>query len=152
MPSLQKQMSTPGLYTANFVASCALLRPGRDYEESLRLFAPYREVREPNAEVRNALRDLLIRGKTGQSRSWCSSTTRYQQDSEWKEKTQWHDCGVYGGFSPGFLEQSCLDTTSSPSQGSRLPTESRLHLPIHSGVRSDRERTLTNGVAGHLLR
>jgi single-strand DNA-binding protein len=22
---------------------------------------------------------------------------RYQQDSEWKEKTQWHDCVLYGG-------------------------------------------------------
>ncbi len=51
-------------YTASFVASRALLRPGRDYEESLRLFAPYGEVREPNSEVRTALRDLLIRGKS----------------------------------------------------------------------------------------
>ncbi len=26
-----------------------------------------------------------------------ATTRRYQQDSEWKEKTQWHDCVVYGG-------------------------------------------------------
>ena len=25
------------------------------------------------------------------------TTRRYQQDSEWKEKTQWHDCVLYGG-------------------------------------------------------
>ena len=26
-----------------------------------------------------------------------ATTRRYQQDSEWKEKTQWHDCVVHGG-------------------------------------------------------
>lgn len=26
-----------------------------------------------------------------------ATTRRYQQDSEWKEKTQWHNCVVYGG-------------------------------------------------------
>ena len=26
-----------------------------------------------------------------------ATTRRYQQDSEWKEKTQWHDCVLYGG-------------------------------------------------------
>jgi single-strand DNA-binding protein len=25
-----------------------------------------------------------------------ATTRRYQQDSEWKQKTQWHDCVVYG--------------------------------------------------------
>src|SRR3954452_25447745 len=25
-----------------------------------------------------------------------ATTRRYQQDSEWKEKTQWHDCVLYG--------------------------------------------------------
>jgi single-strand DNA-binding protein len=28
------------------------------------------------------------------------SMKRYQQDSEWKEKTYWHDCVVYGGYAP----------------------------------------------------
>ncbi len=26
-----------------------------------------------------------------------ATTRRYQQDSEWKKKAQWHDCVVYGG-------------------------------------------------------
>jgi single-strand DNA-binding protein len=26
-----------------------------------------------------------------------ATTRRYQQDSEWKEKTQWHDCVFFGG-------------------------------------------------------
>jgi single-strand DNA-binding protein len=29
-----------------------------------------------------------------------ATTKRYQQDSEWKEKTYWHDCVVYGGHAP----------------------------------------------------
>jgi single-strand DNA-binding protein len=29
-----------------------------------------------------------------------ATTKRYQQDSEWKEKTNWHDCVVYGGHAP----------------------------------------------------
>jgi single-strand DNA-binding protein len=28
------------------------------------------------------------------------TTRRYQQDSQWKEKTYWHDCVVYGGYAP----------------------------------------------------
>jgi single-strand DNA-binding protein len=30
------------------------------------------------------------------SRFSLATTRRYQQGSEWKEKTQWHDCVVYG--------------------------------------------------------
>ena len=29
-----------------------------------------------------------------------ATTKRYQQDAEWKEKTYWHDCVVYGGYAP----------------------------------------------------
>jgi hypothetical protein len=29
-----------------------------------------------------------------------ATTKRYQQDSEWKEKTYWHDFVVYGGYAP----------------------------------------------------
>jgi single-strand DNA-binding protein len=29
-----------------------------------------------------------------------ATTKRYQQDAEWKEKTYWHDCVIYGGYAP----------------------------------------------------
>jgi single-strand DNA-binding protein len=29
-----------------------------------------------------------------------ATTKRYQQDAEWKEKTYWHDCVVYGSHAP----------------------------------------------------
>jgi uncharacterized protein YecE (DUF72 family) len=63
MPGLQEQMDHSEAYTAGFAAVRALLRPGRLYDESVRMFSPYREVQEPNAEVRTALRELLQRSK-----------------------------------------------------------------------------------------
>jgi len=63
MPGIDEQISDSEAFTANFTASRALLRPGRGHENSVRMFSPYREIKEPNAEVRAALRDLLIRAK-----------------------------------------------------------------------------------------
>ncbi|HEX4229684.1 MAG TPA: DUF72 domain-containing protein [Bryobacteraceae bacterium] len=63
MPPLAGQMLMPGAFTAGFTVARALLRPGRKYEDAVNLFSPYREVQEPNEEVRNALRNLLIRSK-----------------------------------------------------------------------------------------
>jgi uncharacterized protein YecE (DUF72 family) len=63
MPGLQAQMDHSDAFTAEFAAARALLRPGRVYDESVRMFSPYREVQEPNAEVRAALLKLLLRSK-----------------------------------------------------------------------------------------
>jgi uncharacterized protein YecE (DUF72 family) len=63
MPPIDGQMLMPGAFTADFTVARALLRPGRKYEDAVNLFSPYREVQEPNQEVRNALRNLLIRSK-----------------------------------------------------------------------------------------
>ena len=63
MPALTYQMQYSESFTADFTAARALLRPGRPYEDSVRLFSPYTAVREPNAEVRSALRHLLERAK-----------------------------------------------------------------------------------------
>jgi uncharacterized protein YecE (DUF72 family) len=62
-PGIDDQMGNIDSFTANFTAARALLRPGRAYENSVRMFSPYREVKEPNAEVRSALRELLVRAK-----------------------------------------------------------------------------------------
>jgi uncharacterized protein YecE (DUF72 family) len=63
MPPLSEQLNFPGVFTTDFTVSRALLRPGRPYEEAVRLFAPYSSTRDPNQEVRDALRNLLIRAK-----------------------------------------------------------------------------------------
>ncbi len=63
MPEISEQMLLPGSFCAPFTVARALLRKGRTYEESVSRFAPYAEVREANAEVRAALRNLLVRAK-----------------------------------------------------------------------------------------
>jgi uncharacterized protein YecE (DUF72 family) len=63
MPDIDEQVNDSEAFTANFTAARALLRPGRAHENSVRMFSPYREIKEPNAEVRAALRNLLIRAK-----------------------------------------------------------------------------------------
>jgi uncharacterized protein YecE (DUF72 family) len=63
MPTLTEQMDKQAAFTADFTVARALLRAGRSYEEAVGMFAPYREVRDKNDEVREALRNLLVRAK-----------------------------------------------------------------------------------------
>lgn len=63
MPVISKQMRIEEAFTANFTLARALLRFGRKYEDAVKAFSPYREVEEPNHEVRQALRNLLVRAK-----------------------------------------------------------------------------------------
>ncbi len=63
MPELAEQISRPDCFPADFTVARALLRTGRSYEEAVDLFAPYKEVRDRNDEVRAALRQLLTRAK-----------------------------------------------------------------------------------------
>jgi len=63
MPGIEEQILNDEAFTANFTAARALLRPGRGHENSVRMFDPYQGIKEPNAEVRAALRVLLVRAK-----------------------------------------------------------------------------------------
>ena len=63
MPPIASQMNLRGVFTADFTIARALLKPGLPYETAVRQFSPYRAILEPNYEVREALRNLLIRAK-----------------------------------------------------------------------------------------
>lgn len=63
MPPISHQMRIRDVFTADFTVARALLKTGRKYADAVSLFSPYRTVREPNHEVREALRNLLIRAK-----------------------------------------------------------------------------------------
>jgi len=63
MPDMAEQMLLPEVFTADFTVSRALLRKGRPYEEAVAKFAPYRQVLEPDHEVRQALRGLISRAR-----------------------------------------------------------------------------------------
>lgn len=63
MPAISRQMDIRDVFTADFTVARALLKTGRKYEHAVNLFSPYRAIQEPNQEVREALRNLLIRAK-----------------------------------------------------------------------------------------
>lgn len=64
MPPVSEQMALPGSRTQpELVAARFLLKPGRSYEEAVKTFQPYEQVKEENAEARQAGRTLIAEGK-----------------------------------------------------------------------------------------
>ncbi len=63
MPELRHQTAIPDSVTADFLVCRALLRCGRSYEDAVTLFAPYREVQDPNPEARESMRILIGRAR-----------------------------------------------------------------------------------------
>ncbi len=59
MPELPAQIAAPGSATADFLVCRALLRRGRTYEEAVKSFQPYTEVRDPNPTARAGLREII---------------------------------------------------------------------------------------------
>ena len=59
MPSLNEQCAISEGYTADFVVSRALLRPGRRYEQAVTRFSPYSEVKDSYPEGTDALKHLI---------------------------------------------------------------------------------------------
>lgn len=64
MPPLGTQSGMPGSWTADFTVVRGLLRPGRTYEQAVRLFEPYSHVREEYREGRQAMRDIIRQALT----------------------------------------------------------------------------------------
>ncbi len=63
MPELREQIAIPDAATAGFQVCRALLRRGRQYEDAVAKFAPYREVQDPNPEARESMRVLIGRAR-----------------------------------------------------------------------------------------
>ena len=59
MPSLAEQCAIGDAYTADFVVSRALLRPGRRYEQAVSQFSPYTEVKDAYPDGTDALKQLI---------------------------------------------------------------------------------------------
>jgi uncharacterized protein YecE (DUF72 family) len=59
MPQLPEQIAIPDSRTADFLVTRALLRQGRAYEDAVREFSPYAEVKEPNPLARQGIREIL---------------------------------------------------------------------------------------------
>lgn len=59
MPPLPAQIRRADAFTADFTVCRALLRPGRAYEDAVKLFKPYETLQDPYPEGRQAVRDLI---------------------------------------------------------------------------------------------
>jgi uncharacterized protein YecE (DUF72 family) len=59
MPELPAQIAVPGSMTADFLVCRALLRYGRKYEDAVKAFEPYSELRDPNPAARAGLREIV---------------------------------------------------------------------------------------------
>lgn len=63
MPPVSEQMALPGSRThPALVVARFLLRPGRRYEEAVKMFEPYASVKDPNPEARAAGAALIAEG------------------------------------------------------------------------------------------
>ena len=72
MPALEDQAQLPDACTADFTVVRALLRKGRSYEQAVKTFEPYREIREPNDGAREACGGSPRRRGRGGCRRSCS--------------------------------------------------------------------------------
>jgi len=61
MPPIIDQLHMGGVLTAKFSVSRALLKPGRTYEQAVRMFQPYKEIREENPELRMGVAEAARR-------------------------------------------------------------------------------------------
>ena len=65
MPPVSEQLALAGSRTnPDFSGARFLLKPGRRYEDAVKLFSPYDRVKEPYPEGRRAAADLIQRAKT----------------------------------------------------------------------------------------
>jgi uncharacterized protein YecE (DUF72 family) len=63
MPAVSEQMAMEGSRTNDHLCAARfLLKPGRKYEESVKLFEPYDRVKEPNSDARAAGATLIVEG------------------------------------------------------------------------------------------
>ena len=81
MPPVSEQMALQGSRTnPDLLAARFLLRPGREYEEAVRLFSPYQEVKEAYPEGRAAAAKLIQNAARsgGRTRAFIHVNNRFE--------------------------------------------------------------------------
>jgi hypothetical protein len=59
MPPIGAQLDLPWTFPTTFTVARALLKPGRKYEDAVRQFQPYDQIREPLPDLRRDLHRLM---------------------------------------------------------------------------------------------
>jgi hypothetical protein len=82
MPPVAEQWALDGSAdTADFTVSRFLLKPGRTYEEAVKTFQPYTEIKEPNDEARSAAEQILRHSLVKKRRSYLYVNNRLEGSS-----------------------------------------------------------------------
>ena len=61
MPPVDEQIALEGSFTTDYFAARFLLKPGRKYEDAVKAFSPYREVKEEVPSARIGMKELIAR-------------------------------------------------------------------------------------------
>ena len=69
MPTIGDQLQLAEVFTTDFVVARVLLRPGRAYEEAVRMFQPYDQVRDPYPEGVRDVADLVRKAQQRQPKA-----------------------------------------------------------------------------------
>ena len=81
MPPLDEQLALPGSRTSpEFFGARLLLRPGRKYEEAVKLFSPYDRIKDPYPEGRAAGARLIqeARSRGGATKGFIYVNNRFE--------------------------------------------------------------------------
>jgi uncharacterized protein YecE (DUF72 family) len=79
MPPLNEQLAMPGsLSSPDFLGARLLLRPGRKYEEAVKLFSPYQSIKDPYPEGRAAGAALIKTAITAARKGFIYVNNRFE--------------------------------------------------------------------------
>lgn len=78
MPAVPEQIALEGSETADFTVARLLLRPGRTYELAVKTFQPYKEIQDPNVELRDAIAILIGKGFKLTRKGWIYVNNRLE--------------------------------------------------------------------------
>ncbi len=94
MPELRDQLAIPQARTAGFSVCRALLRYGRSYENAVRDFSPYSEIRDPNPEVRSSLREMIEGARADRRAAYIYVNNRLEGNSPFTIDAVVNDAGA----------------------------------------------------------
>jgi hypothetical protein len=78
MPALEDQAQLTDAFTADFTVVRALLAKGRNYEEAVQTFEPYKVVQEPNEGARQGMREIIERSLKGKKAAFLFVNNRLE--------------------------------------------------------------------------
>jgi hypothetical protein len=78
MPRIADQIRIPGAFTADFWVVRALLQKDRSYEQAVKLFDPYKAVKQPDPSTRGALRQIADQALRARRRAYIFVNNRLE--------------------------------------------------------------------------